>query len=74
MDSEHVTELVVKSACRVGTPTVVEALLAGACFVEHDHLPAAVLQARLLNRALDLFICQLELRLQGFGRVKALSL
>lgn len=74
MDSEYVTELVVKSTCSVGTPTVVEALLAGACLVEHDHLSAAVLQARLLNRALDLLIRQLELRLQGFGRVEALSL
>ena len=45
MDSEHIAELVVQSASRVGTPTVVETLLAGACLVEHDHLPAAVLQA-----------------------------
>ena len=74
MDSEHIAELVVQSASRVWTPTVVETLLAGACLVEHDHLPAAVLQARLLNRALDLLIRQLELRLQGFGRVEALSL
>ena len=45
MDSEDVAELVVESACRVGPSSVVETLLAGACLVEHDHLPATVLQA-----------------------------